>query len=133
MSTNSEIYKDLDERQKTLLEVMFSEEHWQKSLREKAILAGYPPQTNMTQVLCTDVMSKAVIEKTKQHLTMNGPKIAMSLLQVLDDPHNPGNSVTISAAKELLDRIGVVKQDKMEVEVNIPNALLILPEKNKED
>ncbi len=50
--------------------------------------------------------------------------------EVMDDPTELGNKEKMIAAKDLLDRAGFVKTDKVEVKAVSP--LFILPEKDNE-
>ena len=43
-------------------------------------------------------------------LAMNAPKAALDIIDVLDDPSAMGARNSISAAREILDRNGLVKK-----------------------
>ena len=58
---------------------------------------------------------------------MNAPKAANALINVLDHPAELGNQHRLNAAKEMLDRIGIQKTDK--VEVSAPQGIMLLPPK----
>jgi len=53
------------------------------------------------------------------------------MLEVLSNPTSLGNREKIIAAKDLLDRAGFVKTDKVEIKTESP--LFILPPKQDED
>ena len=57
-------------------------------------------------------------------------KAAYSLAEVIDNPTDLGNKERMIAAKDILDRGGFVKTDK--VEVSAANPLFILPPKNED-
>jgi hypothetical protein len=61
-------------------------------------------------------------------LAMNAPKAAHGLLDVLDDPTALGARNAINAAREVLDRTGLVKREKVEV-TNNGGGMFILPPK----
>ena len=50
------------------------------------------------------------------------------MISILDRPSELGNQHKLSAAKELLDRIGIHKTDK--VEVTAPSGIMLLPPKD---
>ena len=49
------------------------------------------------------------------------------MMNVLDRPSELGNQHRLNAAKEILDRIGIHKTDK--VEVSAPSGIMLLPPK----
>ena len=51
-------------------------------------------------------------------LLMNAPKAAFGIVDVLDDTSAMGASNAISAAREVLDRTGLVKKEQVEVTAN---------------
>ena len=54
----------------------------------------------------------------------------MSLVSGMVDPTELGLRDKLSAAKDLLDRVGLVKTEKVQVETT--NGLMILPPKEKD-
>ena len=59
---------------------------------------------------------------------MNAPKAAFGIVDVLDDPSSMGARNAISAAREVLDRTGLVKKEQVEV-TGTNGGILILPPK----
>ena len=57
----------------------------------------------------------------------SGSKAAWAMSEVMTNPTDLGNKEKIVAAKDLLDRAGFAKTDK--IEVKAANPLFILPEK----
>jgi hypothetical protein len=57
----------------------------------------------------------------------------MGLVDVMDNPHNPGSAVKLKAITELLDRGGVVRKEGKESSQVSPNYVFILPSKNNID
>tara|TARA_R110000868_G_C10855199_1_gene761067 strand:- start:152 stop:571 length:420 start_codon:yes stop_codon:yes gene_type:complete len=62
-------------------------------------------------------------------LAYNGPKAAFGMVGVLDDPTALGAKNSVAAAKEVLDRIGIVKKEKLEISSEEGNGIFILPAK----
>jgi len=46
-----------------------------------------------------------------------------------DEAVKPGVNTKVNAAKEILDRIGLAKKDRLQIEGNTTNAIFILPAK----
>ena len=61
-------------------------------------------------------------------LAMNAPKAAFRIVDLLDDPSAMGARNAISAAREVLDRTGLVKKEQVEVTANT-GGMFILPPK----
>ena len=51
------------------------------------------------------------------------------MVGVLDDPTALGAKNSVAAAKEVLDRIGIVKKEKLEISSEEGNGIFILPAK----
>lgn len=116
--------KELTEKQKLFLEYLFHETVMGDFDKAKD-LAGYAP-TTLTSWL-VDSVKDELIEHTKLYLAKNAPKAAFGVMNVMDQPGTRGAMVKLSAAKEVLDRVGVVKTEKVEVS----QGAFILPPKNE--
>ena len=66
-------------------------------------------------------------------LAYNAPKAAFGMVGVIDDPTALGAKNSVSAAKEILDRVGIVKKEKLEVSSEDGKGIFILPAKCAED
>ena len=93
-------------------------------------LAGYSEKSSITHV--TKPMRAEILEVTECYLAGHAMKGAKALVDVIDNPRKLGNQHLIAAAKDILDRVGVAKKEKMILESDSPTAILILPEKNKD-
>ena len=93
-------------------------------------LAGYNPAYSTRALLSGKRMQEAVEKATKDYFTQVAPESVMSILAILRDPARPGSANRLNAAKELLDRGGFVKTEKMEVTAG--GGLFILPAKEEE-
>ena len=89
-------------------------------------IAGYSKGTGASEV--TVPLKEEIIERASMMLAMNAPKAAHGLLGVLDDPTALGARNAINAAREVLDRTGLVKREKVEV-TNNGGGMFILPPK----
>ena len=116
-------------KQQAFIDALFTDEC--KGNPKKALIkAGYSPTTPSTAV--TNLLQDEIMEATKKFLATKGTRAAWAMSEVIDDPTELGNKEKMIAAKDLLDRAGFVKTDKVEVKATSP--LFILPEKdNGED
>jgi hypothetical protein len=90
-------------------------------------LAGYSPDYSTTTLLSSKVIQEGIEKKMKEFFTRTAPESAMAILSVLRNPTQLGSKDKIVAAKELLDRGGFIKVEK--VEVSSGGGLFILPAK----
>jgi len=115
--------RQLTERQTTFLQVLFHEANG--NLNKAKILAGYNENSDTSSVVRS--LKDEILEMTKEYMALNAPKAAVGLTTILDSPSELGNQHRLSAAKEILDRVGIHKTDK--VELSAPTGIMILPPK----
>lgn len=119
--------KELSEQHKKFLEVLFDEAGG--SLNKAKEMAGF--SRGYSTRLLTNYLKEEIIEATQLFIAMNAPKAAMAMVSGIDDPTELGLKEKMSAAKDLLDRAGLGKTDKIQVEAT--NGVMILPAKEKEE
>ena len=97
--------------------------------KRAAELAGYAEgsYTSVVKALKTEI-----IELAENILAQNAPKASLKLVEVMDstDPI-PQANVRVQAAQTLLDRVGLSKTDKLDVNFQTSNGLFILPAKQE--
>jgi phage terminase small subunit len=97
--------------------------------KRAAELAGYAEgsYTSVVKALKTEI-----IELAENILAQNAPKASLKLVEVMDstDPI-PQANVRLQAAQTVLDRVGVTKTDKLDVNLQNTNGLFILPAKQE--
>lgn len=118
--------RPLTEQQKLFLEVLFEEANGDVVQAKK--LANYSPTYPTSSIIKT--LENEIIEATKQYLSRSGAKAAIKLVGILDNPTDLGTKEKLSAAKDILDRIGIAKTEKIDI---TSNGLFILPPKNEDD
>ena len=95
-----------------------------------AELAGYADNV-YPQVVRT--LKEEIIELASEILAQSAPKAAMKLVEVMEsETAIPQSNVKVQAAQTILDRIGLGKMDRVDVNHSIENntgALFILPAK----
>ena len=82
-------------------------------VRRAMDLSGFPK--DMPTSVVTRKLNKQIKEASKDFLISSSAKAAMSLVKVLNDPTAPGVKNIIPAAKEILDRGGVFKEEAPQV------------------
>jgi hypothetical protein len=117
--------KELTDMQKLFLEYLFGEADGDPVAAKRA--AGYSENYPTSAVV--ESLKDEIIEHTKLYLTRNGPKAAMKLVGVMTDPTALGTKEILAAAKDVLDRVGVVKTEKIDV---TGSAIFVLPAKESE-
>jgi len=117
--------RKLSDQQKLFLEVLFDQAAG--NVVEAKRLAGYSDTYPTTQLV--KVLQDEIIEATKDFIARNGPKAAVKMVGILDTPMALGNKEILAASKEVLDRAGVVKTEKIDI---TSNGIFILPAKEGE-
>ena len=119
--------RNLTEKQQKFLDVLFEEAQGSPAKARK--LAGYADGISSTTIL--NSLQDEVANLTKKFIATRGPQAAWSMVNVLNNPTDLGNKEKMAAAKDLLDRAGFVKTEKVEVKSESP--LFILPPTENED
>lgn len=119
--------RELTEQQQKFLNVLFDEAGGDVLTAKK--LAGYSDQTSTTQVV--NSLKEEILDATQLFMSRNAPKAAMAMVGALYDPTELGIRDKMSAAKELLDRTGLVKTEKLQVEAK--GGVMLMPPKQTED
>ena len=118
--------RELTEKQRLFLDVLFDKA--QGSIVQAKKLAGYSDGTSSSEVVRS--LKDEINEATREYLARVAPKAAFSMANVLDDPTELGIKEKMVAAKDLLDRTGHAKTEKMEVTSS--TGLFILPPKDSD-
>jgi len=115
--------RELNERQQKFLDVLFEEAGGDVVAAKK--LAGYSENTPTTAIV--KGLKEEILEATQMYMARNAPKAAMAMTGALFDPTELGIRDKMAAAKELLDRTGLVKTEKMQVEAS--GGVMLMPPK----
>lgn len=120
--------KQLTEQQQKFIDVLFDEAagNFRKAMR----MAGYSDSYSTS--LLAKVLKDEIVEATQLYLALNAPKAAAAMVNAIDDPTELGLKEKMSAAKDLMDRAGLVKTEKVQVESNT-GGVMLLPAKEKEE
>ena len=120
--------KTLTDKQSAFLEALLGEARG--NIRAAMNIAGYSKTTATTEVV--GPLREEITERAGMMLAINAPKAAFGIIDVLDDPSALGARNAISAAREVLDRSGLVKKELVEVSGNA-GGIFILPPKTAND
>tara|TARA_R100001082_G_scaffold73770_1_gene42478 strand:- start:118 stop:501 length:384 start_codon:yes stop_codon:yes gene_type:complete len=117
--------KELTDKQRTFLSVLFSEADGDP--RKAAELAGYAP-TSYPRVV--QGLKDEIIERAESVLAAHSPQAALGISRALnDDGSIPGANIRMEAAKQILDRVGLVKKEKIDVNAKVAHGIFVLPAK----
>ena len=115
--------RQLTEKQQKLLDVLFDQAGGDIVAAKK--LAGYSDASATTEIM--KGLKEEILEATQMYMARNAPKAAMAMVGGLHDPTELGIKDKMAAAKELLDRTGLVKTEKMQVEAS--GGVMLMPPK----
>lgn len=99
-------------------------------IRTAMRLAGFSDNTKMREVLRP--LREEIVEQASMVLAANAPKAVFSMVGVLNDPGSMGARNAVSAAKEILDRAGLVKKEQIEVTTQGGGMFVLPPKKSAE-
>ena len=125
LSTGAPKERELTERQKSFLDNLI---HTGGDPKKAAELAGYA-EGSYTQVV--KALKEEIIELASHILAQSAPKAAIKLVDVMDSEEPiPQASVRLQAAQTILDRIGLGKTERLNIDHKMSGGIFILPEKN---
>lgn len=121
--------KELTEKEQMFLDALFDPEN-NGNHRKCARIAGYSDNVSTWRIISS--LKDEILERTKTYLASHSPKAMSKIVGLLDDPMQPGSKELLNAAKDILDRAGIVKTDKLDVSSN-GSQLFILPAKDNNE
>lgn len=116
--------RELTPLQKAFLEALFSPQ-CEGDYNKARKVAGYSENTSIAEIV--KGIKGEIEEATRDYFIANAPRAATKMVGVLINPSALGNQSTLAAAKEVLDRVGIVKPEK--VTVDHTGGVLLLPAK----
>ena len=118
--------RTLTEKQQAFLNVLFEEAKGDPIKAKK--LAGYSDAVSSTSVV--NSLTDEIADLTKKFIAQSSTKAAYTMFSVMADPTDLGVKEKMMAAKDILDRAGFTKTEKVEVKSSEP--LFILPSKDSD-
>jgi len=119
--------KELTEKQQVFLEALTGEARG--NVRSAMRMAGYSDTTKIHEVV--GPLRDEIVERASMMLAMNAPLATISMIDVLHDPAAMGARNAVAAAREILDRSGLVKKEQVEIK-GPEGGIFILPPKQSE-
>ena len=119
--------RELTDNQRTFLEVLF-EEGIDGDFAKAKVAAGYSPNYATSSLVKS--LEEEILKATRTYLTRTAPRAALAIGNIIDNPTTLGVKEKMAAAKDILDRVGVVKVERMEI---TGTNVFILPSKKTEE
>lgn len=119
--------RDLTEKQQLFLDVLFEQAEGDPLLAKK--LAGYSDNVSTSSV--TASLVDEIAELTRKFIAQSSTKAAYTMFSVMGSKDMLGAKERMAAAKDLMDRAGFVKTEKVEIATTEP--VFILPAKKSSE
>ena len=118
--------KELTEQQQKFIDALFGEANG--SPKRAGEIAGYSPSSYSKVVKS---LKDEILERAEYSLAFNSAKAVKGLVNALDDDGTtPGANIRMEAAKQILDRTGLVKKEKIDITGKMAHGIFILPPKD---
>lgn len=117
---------ELTEKQEKFLTLIFLPEYTNDYQKAK-VDAGYHPASSLPDIIKS--VKEHIIDRIELELTLGAPKAVAKLFQVMQTPDAKGAKTALDAAGTVLDRVGIVKKEKIELEHKNINGIFIMPSK----
>ena len=118
--------RELSTQQKTFIDFLFGEA--QGNPKKAGELAGYS-EHSYPKVIKS--LKDEIIERAEYSLALHSAKAVKGLVDALDeDGMTPGANIRMEAAKQILDRVGLVKREKVDINAQVAHGIFILPPKD---
>ena len=118
--------KELTSQQKIFINALFGEA--EGNPKKAGEIAEYAPSSYPKVV---KALKDEILESAEYSLALHSAKAVKGLVDALDeDGKTPGVNIRMEAAKQILDRIGLVKKDKIDITAQVAHGIFILPAKD---
>ena len=118
--------RELSTQQKTFIDLLFGEA--KGNPKKAGELAGYS-EHSYPKVIKS--LKDEIIERAEYSLALHSAKAVKGLVDALDeDGMTPGANIRMEAAKQILDRVGLVKREKVDINAQVAHGIFILPPKD---
>ena len=121
--------RSLTDSQEKFLDALFGEARGNP--KKAGELAGYSEHSYPKVVRN---LKQEIISRAENYLATHSAKAASKMVDMLDeDGTTPHANIRMEAAKQILDRIGIVKKDQLDINMKALHGIFILPAKDKLD
>ena len=119
--------KSLTDTQEKFLDALFGEARGNP--KRAGELAGYSEHSYPKALRS---LKSEIVARAENYLATHSAKAATKMVDMLDeDGTTPHASIRMEAAKQILDRIGIVKKDQIDINMKAMHGLFILPPKEE--
>jgi len=119
--------RSLTNSQEKFLDALFGEARGDP--KKSGELAGYS-EHSYPKVLRN--LKSEIVSRAENYLATHSAKAAAKMVDMLDeDGTTPHANIRMEAAKQILDRIGIAKKEKIDINMQAVHGLFILPAKDK--
>ena len=99
-------------------------------INQAMVSAGYREGAGSTSLIKS--LKNEILEIANLILTRNAPKAANKLVNIMDsDAPIPQANQKLNAAQSLLDRVGIVKENKIQIDHNVTGGIFVMPAKEE--
>jgi hypothetical protein len=124
ISENNKKELALTEKQETFLTALFGEA--KGNPRAAGDIAGYSDYHQPLRALKDEIIIRA-----EEQLAAFAPRASMGMINALDEDGSlPGANIRMEAAKQILDRVGLAKREKIDINTKVEHGVFILPAKD---
>mgnify|MGYP001189290080 CR=1 FL=1 len=121
--------RSLTESQEKFLDALFGEARGNP--KKAGELAGYS-EHSYPKVLRN--LKQEIVSRAENYLATHSAKAATKMVDMLEeDGTTPHANIRLEAAKQILDRIGIVKKDQIDINMKAMHGIFILPAKDNID
>ena len=125
--TNLPTTRVLTEKQQSFLDNLLET---QGDLKLSAELAGY--SGNHYQVIQS--LKNEIVDLASDVLAREAPSAAFKLIEMMKNSKAvPQANIKLQAAQTILDRVGIAKKERLDINHTVTNSIFILPEKRTID
>tara|TARA_R110000744_G_scaffold1513_3_gene5365 strand:- start:160 stop:609 length:450 start_codon:yes stop_codon:yes gene_type:complete len=127
LPTNSGNKRKLTEQQQHFLTALGGTAKGDLTIALKA--AGYADSSKSNVV---DSLKDEIVDVATKILAKSAPRASQKLVEILesDDPI-PQVNAKLQAAQTLLDRVGIAKRDKLDINHTVASGIFIIPQKEE--
>ena len=119
--------RSLTNTQEKFLDALFGEARG--NLKKAGEVAGYSEHSYPKVVRN---LKQEIISRAENYLATHSAKAATKMVDMLDeDGTTPHASIRMEAAKQILDRIGIVRKDQIDINMKSLHGIFILPAKDE--
>ena len=120
--------KELTDQQKSFLTALFG--NARGNPKKAGEIAGYSEHSYPKVIRA---LKDEIIQRAEEVMASYSPKATMGLVNALEeDGSTPNASIRVEAAKQILDRVGLTKKEKVDINVKSVSGIFILPPKDGE-